>query len=86
MCVCVCVLSCIKSCPASFVTPWTKAHQTCLSMEFSKQEYWIRLPFSPPGDLSHLRIEPKSLALASTSLPLSHPGSPMNVCMRDKSL
>ena len=28
-----------------FVTPWTIAHQTSLSMEFSQQEYWSRLPF-----------------------------------------
>ena len=23
-----------------FVTPWTMAYQTSLSMEFSRQEYW----------------------------------------------
>ena len=34
-----------------FVTPWTVAHQAPLSMEFSRQEYWSGLPFSPPGDL-----------------------------------
>ena len=26
-------------------TPWTVAHQTSLSMGFSKQEYWSGLPF-----------------------------------------
>ena len=26
-------------------TPWTAAHQTPLSMEFSRQEYWSGLPF-----------------------------------------
>ena len=30
-------------------TPWTVAHQTPLSTEFSRQEYWSRLPFPPPG-------------------------------------
>ena len=35
-----------------FVTPWTRAHQAPLSMEFSRQEYWSRLSFPPPGDLS----------------------------------
>ena len=35
----------------SFVTPWTVAHQTSLSMGFPRQEYWSGLPFSPPGDL-----------------------------------
>ena len=29
-----------------FVTPWTGAHQDPLSMKFSRQEYWSRLPFS----------------------------------------
>ena len=28
------------------MTPWTVAYQALLSMEFSKQEYWSRLPFS----------------------------------------
>ena len=27
----------------------TIAHQTSLSLEFSRQEYWSRLPCSPPG-------------------------------------
>ena len=30
-------------------TPWTVAHQTPLSMEFSRQEYWSGLPCLPPG-------------------------------------
>ena len=29
-------------------------------MGFSRQEYWSRLPFSPPGDLSDPGIEPAS--------------------------
>ena len=33
-----------------FVTPWTAAHQAPLSMGFSRQEYWSRLPFPSPGD------------------------------------
>ena len=32
-------------------TPWTGAHQAPLSLEFSRQEYWIGLPFPTPGDL-----------------------------------
>ena len=35
-----------------------------MSMELSRQEYWGGLPFSIPGDLPDLRIEPASLALA----------------------
>ena len=40
----------------------TVAHQAPLSMEFSKQEYWSRVPFHPPGDLPDPGIEPVSLA------------------------
>ena len=31
-------------------TPGTEAHQTPLSMGFSRPEYWRRLPFPSPGD------------------------------------
>ena len=31
-----------------FVTPWTVAHQVPLSMEFSRQEHWNKLPFPNP--------------------------------------
>ena len=34
-----------------FAIPWTVACQAPLSMEFSKQEYWSRLPFSSPLNL-----------------------------------
>ena len=44
------------------VTPWTVACQALLSIEFFKQEYWNRLPFPPPGDLSDPGIQLKSLA------------------------
>ena len=46
-----------KSCP-TLVTWWTVAHQTPLSMGFSRQEYWNGLPFYSPGDLPNLGIEP----------------------------
>ena len=39
-------------------TPWTIAHQTPLSMEFSRQEYWNGLPFTTLGDLPDPGIEP----------------------------
>ena len=35
--------------------------QAPLSMGFSSQEYWSMLPYSPPGDLLDLGIEPVSL-------------------------
>ena len=42
--------------------PQTVAHQTPLSMEFSRQEYWNGLPFLTPGDLCNPGIEPTFLA------------------------
>ena len=53
------------------------AHQAPLSMGFSKQEYWSRLPCPPPGDLPDLGIEPvspASPALQADSLPTEPPG------------
>ena len=46
-----------------FMTPWTVAYETPPSMEFSRQEYWNRLPFPSPGDLLDPGIEPVSCAL-----------------------
>ena len=37
------------------------ARQAPLFMGFSRQEYWSRLPFPPPGDLLDLGIKPPSL-------------------------
>ena len=86
VCVCVCVQNSLTVYHAQSlshvqlsVNPWTVAHQAPLSMEFSKQEYWSRLPFPPPGDLPDPGIEltsPVPSALAGDSLPLSHKGSP----------
>ena len=39
------------------VTPWTVAHQTPLSLEFSRQEYWGGFRVPSPGDLSDPGIE-----------------------------
>ena len=59
-CLCMCYsLSCVQL----FVSPWTVAHQSPLFMEFSRQEYWNRLPFPSPGDLLDPGIEPRSSAL-----------------------
>ena len=66
------------SCVLLFATPWTVAHQTPLSMGFSRQEYWSGLPCPPPGDLPYPGIKPASLmspTLAGTSLPLVPPGT-----------
>ena len=52
-----CVLSCfhwVLLC----VTPWTVAHQTPLSMDFSRQDYWSGLPCPPPEGLPNPGIKP----------------------------
>ena len=41
-----------------FVTPWTVAHQAPPCVEFSRQEYWVGLPFPSPGDLPDPGMEP----------------------------
>ena len=38
-----------------FAIPWTVAYQALLSMEFSRQEHWGRLPFPSPGESSRPR-------------------------------
>ena len=43
-----------------FATLGIVAHQAPQSMGFSRQEYWSRLPCSPPGDLPDPEIEPAS--------------------------
>ena len=50
-------------------TPWTVAHQTPLSMLFSRQEHWSGWPLPSPGDPPNPGIEPQSLALREDSLP-----------------
>ena len=44
------------------VSWWTIACQALLSMGFSRQEYWSRLPFPPAGDLHDPGIKPTFLA------------------------
>ena len=46
---------------SDYVTAWTVARQTPLSMEFSRQEYWSGMPFLP--DLPDPGIKPVSPAL-----------------------
>ena len=54
-----CSCSIVSNC---FVTPWTVARQAPLSKVFLRQEYWIKLPFSSPGDFSNSGIKPTSPA------------------------
>ena len=50
MCVCVCVCQSLSHVQL-FAAPWTVAHQVSLSLGFSRQECWSRLPFPSPGYL-----------------------------------
>ena len=45
-----------------FATLWAVAHQAPLSIGFSKQEFWIWVPFPTPGSLPDSGIEPANLA------------------------
>ena len=73
------MLWCILSHVWLFATLWTVGHQAPLAMEFSRQEYWSGLPFSPLGDLPDPGLEPAapvSPALAGsffTTAPLGEP-------------
>ena len=67
------------SCVQLFVTPWTVARQTPLSMGFPRHGYWSRSPFPPPGDLSNPGVEPTSPALAGRFFTTESPGKPMYI-------
>ena len=73
---CACVLV-TQSC--LFVSLWTVACQSPLSMGYFRKEYWSGLPFPSPGDLPDLGIEPAfpvSPALQAVSLPAEPLGKP----------
>ena len=56
----VCLLSRF-TCVQLFVTQWTEALQTPLSLGFFRQEHWSGLPCPSPGDLPDPEIELMSL-------------------------
>ena len=62
-------------------TLWTIAHQSLLSVGFSRQECWSGLPCPPPRNLLDSGIEPHLLHLLHCrwTLPLSHWGNPVCV-------
>ena len=64
-----------------FATPWT-----IQSTEFSRAEYWSRLPFPSPGDLPNPGIELRSPALQADSLPAEPQGKPKNTGVDSVSL
>ena len=73
-----------KSCP-TLATPWTVACQAPLFSreEFSRQEYWGRLPFHSPGGLPYPGIKPGSPALQADSLPSEPPGKLLRSICRE---
>ena len=71
----VCVFSCLVV-SDSFGTPRTVDHLAPLSVEFSRQEYWNGLPFSPPGGLPYPGINLESPALAGGFFTTETPGKP----------
>ena len=62
-----------------FRTPWTAAHQSSLSMRLCRREYWSRLPFPPPEDLSDPGIRPTSPALAGRFFTTESPWKPVYI-------
>ena len=72
---CAQLLSCIRL----LANPWTVAHESSVSMAFSRQEYWSGLPFPMPWDLPGPGIKPTSHAspalagsLLTTAPPVKH--------------
>ena len=58
------------------MAPWTVAHQTPLSIGFSRQEHWSGLPFLSPGDLPNPGMEAGLLHCRRILYHLSYQGSP----------
>ena len=69
--------ACIQVCLVMSKALWPHglmAHQAPLSIKFSRQEYWSRLPFPSPRDLPDPGIEPTSPALAGGFFTTAKPG------------
>ena len=62
-----------------FMTLWTVACQSPLSMEFPSQEYWSGLSCPPPGIFPIQGSNPGLPHCRADSLPLSHLDSPMYI-------
>ena len=80
ICMCVCLLCCFSGFQL-FVTLRIRIRQAPLSIGFSRQEYWSKLPCLPPGDLPNPRIKLMSLSFLywqADSLPLISPGKPLS--------
>ena len=77
--VCVFVCSIAQLC-LTFMTAWTVACQTPLSIRFSRQEQWSGLTFFPLGNLPNSGIEPTSPALQADSFTTEPPGKSLYRC------
>ena len=77
VCVCVCLVT--QSCPTLGDTVDYSPPGSSVPEDFSRQEYWSRLPCPLPGDLPNPGVEPRSPALQVDSLPSEPPGKPINV-------
>ena len=72
MLICVNMHACMLSCVWLFETPWTVAHQTTLSIEFSGKNPGVG--FLLQGDIPNPGIEPVCLELAGGLLATDVPG------------
>ena len=71
----VCVSACsVASCVQLFLILWMLTCQAPLLMGFSREKYWNRLPYPPPGNLPNPGLEAASPALQADSSPLSQWG------------
>ena len=79
LCMHACMLSQLSS-VWLFVTLWTAACQTPLSMGFPRQEYWSGLPCPSPGDLPDQGSNPCLLHLLhwQAGCLLAPPGKPLS--------
>ena len=74
-------ISCMLSHVQLFLTPWTVAHQSPLSLGSPRQEYWRGFPFPSPEYLPNSVIKPASPALASGFCITVPPGKFLiNIC------
>ena len=70
----------------SFAIPWNVAHQTPLSMQFCRQEYWSGLHFLLQGNLLSQGSNSHLLHWQVGSLQQSHQGSPRKCSVVNKTL
>ena len=71
---CACMLSCVQL----FAAPGTVACQVPLPMGFSRQEYWSRLSFLPPGEVVQISSVAQSCPTLCDPMNRSTPGLPVH--------